>query len=136
MLDTDRDHHLNIINLTFLFRNLPSNSRLGQELYRAVEFLIERDLHEKSLLTKVKIDLDTYLKINKLKMCLSTEIRTFFLNKPDRNFKLPQSLDSDSQNDDDYFPSKHKNKLFQKPKRKPCDNSQVYVSCVAPTAQQ
>lgn len=29
LLDTDRDNRLNIINLTCLFRNLPSNSRLG-----------------------------------------------------------------------------------------------------------
>lgn len=49
ILDIDRDGKLNIVNLLQLFKNVPSNSKLGQELFKVIEFFLEKNLYQKSI---------------------------------------------------------------------------------------
>lgn len=64
ILDIDRDGVLNIINLMHLFKKLPTNSCLGQEIFMVIEYFLEKNLYNKSILAKVQINLDVYLKIH------------------------------------------------------------------------
>ena len=53
MLDIDSDNKLNIINLLHLYKNLPTNSKLGVELFKVIEYFLEKNLYSKSILQKV-----------------------------------------------------------------------------------
>lgn len=82
ILDIDRDGQLNVLNLLYLFGNLRRNSKLGAELFRVLEFFLERNLFDKST-KKCPINLDLYLKLNNYKMCMNEEIRLRFLGNID-----------------------------------------------------
>jgi hypothetical protein len=70
ILDIDRDGELNVFNLIYLFRNLPAKTKLAQEIFSLLEYYIVANLRRESLLQRVKVDLDCYLKINSDKMSL------------------------------------------------------------------
>lgn len=63
ILDIDNDNILNVINLMTLFKNLPSHTRLGQELFKVIEYFLEKNLYNKSILAKVQINKEVYMKI-------------------------------------------------------------------------
>lgn len=63
ILDIDRDGVLNIVNLLHLYKNIPSRSLVGQEIIKVISFLLEKNLYSKSLMTRVEINLDVYLKV-------------------------------------------------------------------------
>ena len=54
---------LNIVNLLHLYKNIPSRSLVGQEIIKVISFLLEKNLYSKSLMTRVEINLDVYLKV-------------------------------------------------------------------------
>ena len=82
ILDIDRDGLLNVINLVHIFKNLPSNSRLGQEIFLTISEFLDKNLHNKLQLQKIVINREYYLKICNQNPCLTQEIRTFFLGIP------------------------------------------------------
>jgi hypothetical protein len=71
-MDIDRDGVLNVINLLHLHKNIKENTRMGQELFRVIEWFLEKNTRNKSILKKTDITLEVYLKINKSKMCLTS----------------------------------------------------------------
>jgi len=79
ILDIDRDGLLNVVNLLHLNKNLPKNSTIGREILKVINFLLERNLYSKSLMTRVEINLEVFLKIVNSRTCLLAEIRRVFL---------------------------------------------------------
>lgn len=83
ILDIDHDGTLNVINLLHLYTKIPTKTRLGQELFKVIEWFLDENTKKKSILQKIDINLEKYLKINCQKMCLTSEMRTCFLGIPD-----------------------------------------------------
>lgn len=52
---------------------------MGQELFKVIEWFLEKNTRNKAILKKTDITLEVYQKINKSKMCLTSEMRTCFL---------------------------------------------------------
>ena len=73
------------MNLLHLYKNIPTNTVFGQEIFTVIEYFVDREVKKKSILKKVTIDLEMYLKIFNQKMSLTTEIRTCFLGYPMKN---------------------------------------------------
>ena len=48
ILDLDQDRELNILNLLHLFKNLPTNTNLGVEILKVIDFFCERNTFEKN----------------------------------------------------------------------------------------
>jgi Ca2+-binding EF-hand superfamily protein len=40
ILDFDRDGYLNVVNLFMIFKNIPSNSVMGQEIFAVIDYLV------------------------------------------------------------------------------------------------
>lgn len=79
ILDLDRDNKLNIINLLHLYKNIPLNTALGQEIFKVLKVFLEKNLYSKSVLTRIEINAESYLKILNNKTCINYEIRNKFL---------------------------------------------------------
>ena len=70
-----------MLNLMYLFKNLPTNTKLGLEILRAIDFFVERNTFEKNQQKRVKVTLDEYLKLNSMRMSITKEMRRCFLGK-------------------------------------------------------
>lgn len=53
-----------MINLLHLYSKIPTNTRLGQELFKVIEWFLEKNTYKKSILQKTEINLEVYLKIH------------------------------------------------------------------------
>ena len=73
---------MNVVNLLHIYKNIPTNTLFGQEIFRVIEYFVDREIKKKSILKNVKIDLELYLKLFNQKMSLVKEIRTCFLGYP------------------------------------------------------
>ena len=96
VLDIDNDGKLNVLNLLQMFQNVPSSSRLGQELFKVIEFFLEKNLHSRSI-NQVQITMVVYLKLCNQKPCLNQEIRAYFLGIGHRG---PVLLESEEEDED------------------------------------
>lgn len=118
ILDIDRDGLLNVVNLLHLNKNLPKNSTIGREILKVINFLLERNLYSKSLMTRVEINLEVFLKIVNSRTCLLAEIRRVFLGiqgslrEMKESGKLLAKADSDDEEFDDGQGSIKKSKKY------------------------
>jgi hypothetical protein len=71
-----------VINLLHLYKNIPTCTKIGQELFKVLEFFMEANQEKKPPQQKLQINKEMYLKITTQKMCLTSEIRTCFLGIP------------------------------------------------------
>lgn len=71
ILDLDRDGKMNILNLLHLHKNIPSNSLLGAEIFKVFQFFLEKNLYSKSVLHRVEINAEVFLKILNMKTCIT-----------------------------------------------------------------
>lgn len=74
ILDFDRDDALNILNLLDLHKNLPPNTKIGQEILKLMEYQVT-NLHDKASNRKSsKINYDVFCKVVG-RSCIIDEIR-------------------------------------------------------------
>lgn len=116
---------MNGINLMTIFggKGIPTNTRLGQEIFKVVEYFLEKNLFNKTFLAKVQINKEVYLNICSQKPCLTTEMRGCFLGIVEKNVKVPLSADSDLEEEEDY----NQRRVVKKVKK---EKRPKYVSCM------
>ena len=63
LLDIDRDDSLNILNLLDLQKNIPPDTKLGQEIFNLMKYQVDK-LHDKSSNRKFQnINYDVFCKV-------------------------------------------------------------------------
>lgn len=70
ILDLDRDGLLNILNLLHLYKNIPTNTQLGMEIFKVIQEFLTKNLYSKSILHRVEINAEVYLKILNQRTCI------------------------------------------------------------------
>ena len=74
IMDIDRDNSLNIINLLHLQKNFHATSKMGIEIYKIMEYQIQKNLHNKNSFRHEKINYDIFHKVVG-PSCIIKEIR-------------------------------------------------------------
>jgi hypothetical protein len=110
---------MNILNLLHLHKNIPSNSLLGAEIFKVFQVFLEKNLYSKSVLHRVEINAEVFLKILNMKTCITQEIRSKFMGiygsmkEMAENGTLNQKVDSDHEEFEDED-KKHSKALLKK----------------------
>ena len=75
----DRDGCLNILNLLHLHKHFDFMSILGQEIYHAIDYYMEKSIWSKSVISRMEVTQEIFLKITDGSSCIRNEIRRNFL---------------------------------------------------------
>jgi len=79
LLDIDGDNVLNILNLLYLQKNIPYNTRIGVELMEIIEYYLSSNVYSRSLRDRIEINFEVFITKQNSKLCLREEIRERFL---------------------------------------------------------
>ena len=79
LLDIDQDGYLNILNLLHLYKNVKTNSIIGNEILTVIEYFLRMNVYQRSVREKVEINFEVFHKTVSGRFSMKEEIRKKFL---------------------------------------------------------